>query len=161
MGLNFNCRSYVKTKAPRKIYKIQKTFRFRNYRLRCIRLRRQSRQQINSNLSFNLFKNSKLTNFLNSQKSDKKIYSFNENLSNENTVVSSSGCISSADSNENSNISVTSNSFVSTSLSSASDNEFDASSLTECFKSTKFLNSSDQKEEEENEKKNYLNSLLE
>ena len=40
---------YVKTKQsqqhPRKIaYKIQKTFRFRNYRLRCIRLRRESRQ---------------------------------------------------------------------------------------------------------------------
>ena len=150
----------MKTIKPRKIYKIQKTFRFRNYRLRCIRLRRESRQKIhqtNSSLTFNLHNNS-LKNLLNSETSA-NIYSQSKNLSTENTVVSSSDCNSSVDSNENSNL--TSNSFVTTSLSSRSDNEFDASSLTECFKSTKFLNSSDQKDEEENENKRYFSNLLE
>ncbi len=36
---------FVKTKVPRKHFKIQKTYRFRNYRLRCIRLRRESQQK--------------------------------------------------------------------------------------------------------------------
>ena len=64
---------------------------------------------------------------------------------------------SSVDSSDNSNPSVTSNSFVTTSISSASDNEL---SLTEYFKSTKFLNSSDpSKEDEDDEETKGRNSF--
>ena len=118
----------VKTKAPRKLFKIQKTFRFRNYRLRCIRLRRESKQK--------------------QRRHNKKLQyektSFNCVDQNSDTInVLSSGL----DSSEYSNLSATSNSF--SSLTSTSEDECDTLSLTECFKTTKFLNSSDPKEDEE------------
>ena len=118
----------VKTKAPRKLFKIQKTFRFRNYRLRCIRLRRESKQK--------------------QRRHNKKLQyekiSFNCVDQNSDTInVLSSGL----DSSEYSNLSATSNSF--STLTSTSEDECDTLSLTECFKTTKFLNSSDPKEDEE------------
>jgi hypothetical protein len=67
----------------------------------------------------------------------------------------------STDSNEYSSLSSTSNSYSSTSISSTSDSECDTSSLTECFKSTKFLNSSDAMVDEEDHRKlNYFNGYL-
>ncbi len=138
---------YVKTRTPRKIYKIQKKFRFRNYRLRCIRLRRESRQQYkNKYYKRQLLPQTTINFNLNSSLENHKIIVNNKSLTqeNENGVMSSS----SIDSNDNSSLSATSNSFFSTSISSVSDNEL---SLTEHFKSTKFLNSSDPSKEDEDD----------
>lgn len=71
------------------------------------------------------------------------------------------GSSSSVDSSDNTDSSVSSHRYVTTSISSASDNDL---SLTECFKSTKFLNSSDpsKDDDEDDDKKDreYLNNLL-
>ncbi len=135
---------YVKTKTPRKIYKIQKTFRFRNYRLRCIRLRRESRQQYWNKNNKSPYPPQATINFNFNHSS--KSFVINKPVVEEDDVGTISS--SSVDSSDNSNPSVTSNSFVTTSISSASDNEL---SLTEYFKSTKFLNSSDPSKEDEDD----------
>jgi hypothetical protein len=144
-----------KVKGPRKIFKIQKTFRFRNYRLRCIRLRRESRQhyrhnrKFKSNQKFNSRPNESLFHLLNSST---KLHMSEDNGDEDSSSV---------DSSDNTNSSISSQRYVTTSISSASDNDL---SLTECFKSTKFLNSSDpskdDEEDEDTKDKKYLTNLL-
>lgn len=121
-----------KRKQKSNSFRVQKTYRFRNYRLRCIRLRQsqvkeQRRQRRYSSLRQNLNKTTR-----------------------ELTKLMSSSC---AETTSDSNMNAPSQKTNKKALSSSSSGGEEALSLVECFRQTKFLNSSDTRDEEDDLKK--------
>ena len=121
----------IKIRKKKSSFRIQKTYRFRNYRLRCIRLRqsqvKEKRRQKRHSTHY--------------KSSTTKYHTAASSLGH---LVSSS-CAESSDSNL-----TASNKQTNKKVSSGSSSGEEALSLVECFRQTKFLNSSDTRDDEEN-----------
>jgi hypothetical protein len=124
----------IKTRKKKSSFRIQKTYRFRNYRLRCIRLRqsqvKEKRRQKRHSTQY---------------KSTSKRQSSTSTSVALARLVSSS-CAESSDSNPTQKKNKEAN-------SGNSSGEAEALSLVECFRQTKFLSSSETRDEEDDLKR--------
>ncbi len=130
--INLKKQHKLLNKKKKSSFRIQKTYRFRNYRLRCIRLRQSQLKERRRQLK---------------TKPSSRVKRFTATATTSNRM--SSSCAETSDSN------LTTNS----SKNNVSSSSEETLSLVECFKHTKFLNSSDTREEDVDDLKLKSNKL--